>query len=70
MAVVGNFTHSRKLGFGGVPLEVLHENHGVRGLLHLFSGAAGVGCVWLRKFGVELFFYLELRGALPNTPLA
>jgi hypothetical protein len=31
--------NSRKLGFGGVPLEAFHENHGVGGLLHLFSGA-------------------------------
>jgi hypothetical protein len=30
--------NSTKLGFGGVPLEALHENHGVGGLLHLFSG--------------------------------
>jgi hypothetical protein len=31
--------NSRKLGFGGVPLEVLHKNHGVGGLLHIFYGA-------------------------------
>jgi hypothetical protein len=30
-------------------------------LEQIHGGAAGVGCVWLRKFGVELFFYLELR---------
>jgi hypothetical protein len=29
--------NSRKLGFGGVPLEALHGNHVVGGLLHLFS---------------------------------
>jgi hypothetical protein len=38
-------------------------------LEQIHGGAAGVGCVWRRKFGVELFFLdLELRGALPNTP--
>jgi hypothetical protein len=37
-------------------------------LEQIHGGAAGVGCVWRRKFGVELFFLdLELRGALPNT---
>jgi hypothetical protein len=25
-------------------------------LEQIHGGAAGVGCVWLRKFGVELFF--------------
>jgi hypothetical protein len=31
---------------------------------------AGVGCVWLKNFGVELVFLdLELCGALQNTPL-
>jgi hypothetical protein len=34
------------------------------------GGAAGAGCVWQEKVGVELFFLdLELSGALPNTPL-
>jgi hypothetical protein len=38
-------------------------------LKQIHGGAAGVGCVWRKKFGVELFFLdLELRGALPNTP--
>jgi hypothetical protein len=37
-------------------------------LEQIHGGAAGVECVWRRKFGVELFFYLELCGALPNTP--
>jgi hypothetical protein len=34
----------------------------------IHGGAARVVCVWLRKFGVELFFNLEPRGVLPNTP--
>jgi hypothetical protein len=39
-------------------------------LEQIHGGAGGVGCVWRRKFGVEQFFLdLELRGALPNTPL-
>jgi hypothetical protein len=34
------------------------------------GGAAGAGRVWLRKFGAEVvFFYLELREALTNTPI-
>jgi hypothetical protein len=66
--------NSRKLGFGGVPLEALHENHGVGGLLHLFYGADPRWSCWswvclAEKIwsGVD-FLDLELRGALPNTP--
>jgi hypothetical protein len=67
--------NSRKLGFGGVPLEALHENHGVGGLLHLFleqihDGAAGVGCVWRRKFGVELFFGSGAAWSSPKHALS
>jgi hypothetical protein len=67
--------NSRKLGFGGVPLEALHENHGVGGLLHLFSGADPRWSWWSwvclaeKIWSGAVFLDLEQRGALPNTPL-
>jgi hypothetical protein len=67
--------NSRKLGFGGVPIEALHENHGVGGLLHLFSGVDPRWSWWSwvclaeKIWSGAVFLDLELRGALPNTPL-
>jgi hypothetical protein len=64
------YPNSTKFGSGGVPLELLHENHGVGASSTVFrsgSGAAGADFVWLTSFGAELVFDLELRGALPNT---
>jgi hypothetical protein len=66
--------NSRKLGFGGVPLEALQENHGVGGLLHLFSGADPRWSCWSwvclaeKIWSGAVLLDLELRGALPNTP--
>jgi hypothetical protein len=53
--------NSRKLGFGGVPLELLHKTMELGSAPRFFleeihGGAAGAGCVWLRKFGAVLFF--------------
>jgi hypothetical protein len=50
------YPNSTKFGFGGVPLEALHENHGVGGLLHLFSGADPRWSCWSWVYLVEKFW--------------
>jgi hypothetical protein len=67
------YPNSTKLGFSGVPPEVLHEKHGVGACSTVFleqmhGGAAAAGCVWLTIFGAELFFWIWSCVELCQTP--
>jgi hypothetical protein len=70
------YPNSMNFGFGGVPPQLLHENHGVGACSTVFleqihGGAAGVGCVWLTSFGAELVFWIwscvELSQTRPKS---
>jgi hypothetical protein len=51
MAVVGNSLNSRKLGVGGGPPEVFHENHGVGACSTFFWSRSVVELLELGVFG-------------------
>jgi hypothetical protein len=45
------YPNSTKLGFGGVPLEALHKNHGVGGCSTVFLSRSTVELLELVVFG-------------------
>jgi hypothetical protein len=66
------YLNSTKFGFGRVPPEALHENHGVGGCSTIFleqihGGAARAGCVWLTIFGAKLVFWIRSYVELCQT---
>jgi hypothetical protein len=66
--------NSRKLGFGGVPLELLHKTMELGSAPRFFFGRDPRWSCWswvclVEKIWSGVVFYLELRRALPNTPL-